>query len=100
MGVHPAPLPGRPPMLRTARRLQLESCEDRSLPSALAPTTRPPADTAHTSTAAESTDDEATEYAPSGQPVTSTSNQPTEAARALVPDYVVAAYPAIPPMPM
>lgn len=86
-------------MLRTARRLRLESCEDRSLPSALAPLTRPPTNTAHTSTAAESAEDEATEYANSGQPVPRTSNQPTAFARALVPEYVVVAYPAIPPVP-
>jgi hypothetical protein len=93
-------------MLRPARRLQLEPCEDRSLPSALVPTTRPPAETAHTSTAAgtESTDDEATEYTnsakPATQPGTGRANLAAEIARALVPDYVVAAYPAIPPMPM
>jgi hypothetical protein len=86
-------------MLRTARRLRLESCEDRSLPSALASTPRPPVDTAHTSTAPEPAEDEATEYADSGQPLTRTPNRPAETARALVPDYVVAAYPAIPPIP-
>ena len=99
MGVHPAPLPGRGSHAPHRARLRLESCEDRSLPSALAPLTRPPTNTAHTSTAAESAEDEATEYANSGQPVPRTSNQPTAFARALVPEYVVVAYPAIPPVP-
>ena len=86
-------------MLCTVPRLQLESCEDRSLPSALASTPRPPVDTAHTSTAPEPAEDEATEYANSGQLLTRTPNRPAETARTLVPDYIVAAYPAIPPMP-
>lgn len=84
-------------MLRTARRLRLEPCEDRSLPSVPTPTPHPlPADSpAHVSGSNNSAEpDEDSEYANSAKPGTTTSNQP-----ALVPDYVIAAYPAAPPMP-
>jgi len=93
-------------MLRTPRRLRLESCEDRSLPAVLAPATHPPLDAASVSRSdpgGKSDDD--SEYANSGKPgATATGTGRTTPGflagtiGAQVPDYVVAAYPAIPPM--
>ena len=57
-------------MLRTTRRLRLEPCEDRSLPSTPTPTPHPPADSpAHVSTSnSPSETDNPSEYANSNKP--------------------------------
>jgi hypothetical protein len=88
-------------MLRTARLLRLEPCEDRSLPSVPTPISHPPADsTAHVSSPNNPAEpDEASEYANSANPGATTSNPPGQVGPALVPDYVIAAYPSAPPMP-
>src|SRR5262245_39125812 len=83
-------------MLHTARLLRLEPCEDRSLPSVPTPTPHTPVDSpAHVSSPSNPVEpDEDTEYANPAKAGETTTNQP-----ALVPDYVIAAYPAAPPMP-
>jgi hypothetical protein len=88
-------------MLRTARLLRLEPCEDRSLPSVPTPTPHPPANNpAHVSSSNNPAEpDEASEYANSANAGATASNQPAADGPALVPDYVIAAYPAAPPMP-
>lgn len=87
-------------MLRTVRRLSLEPCEDRTLPAGLAPAAHPPLDTvAHSSRpdpGAESDDD--SEYA-TARPGSTVTARPAEGTPVLVPEFVVVAYPAIPPMP-
>ena len=83
-------------MFRTARRLRLEPFEDRFLPSAPVPIAHSPADTAaHASSPAREADSDDAEYANKSK--SDTASPPT--ARVQVPDYVIAAYPAAPPMP-